>query len=345
MELNCGLVYVSDEDPGFYRKKRGRGFVYLDEKGKKINNEDVTNRIKNLVIPPVWKDVWICKLPNGHIQATGKDIKKRKQYIYHPEWTRYRNDNKFQRMADFARALPQIRKKSYEHLKLKNWSKEKVLGLIVQLLNEVYIRIGNNYYKEKNSTYGLTTLRRKHLLIEGKNIIFKYKAKSGKLRRVNIQNKKLIKLIKECAELPGYEVFRYIDEKGKYQCIDSYDVNEYLRMISGSDFSSKDFRTWGGTVLAVEKLEEAMEEMEKNPRLELIPTVVGKVADVLGNTKAICRDYYIHPAVLKIIEEDALGDYTKGLNRKYRQLSKELEPNELITLNIIETYKRLASNP
>lgn len=337
MDIISSLVYVSDVDPGIYRKRWGRGFQYLDEHGKKISGKDIIDRINELRIPPMWDDVWICKLPNGHIQATGKDVKRRKQYMYHPEWSKYRNSNKFKRMAQFARALPQIRKKSEEHLKLKQWTKEKVLGLVVQLLNGFYIRIGNNYYKEQNNTYGLTTLRRKHLMVEGKRLTFHYKAKSGKMKEVNVIDKQLVKLIKECSELPGHEIFRYVDEDGKYQCIDSYDVNQYIRLLSDGEFSSKDFRTWGGTVLAVDKLEEAIKELENNPRLELIPTVVGKVAEVLGNTKAICKDYYIHPSVLKIIEEDSLTQYSKGLYRKYRKLFKELAPNELIALNIIES--------
>src|SRR5690606_14759879 len=243
------------------------------------------------------------KKANGHLQATGKDQKNRKQYLYHEKWANYRNTSKFKRMADFARALPQIRAISLKDMKRKGWEKDKVLGLVVQFLNEAFIRIGNIYYREQNQTYGLTTLRRKHLHIDDNQLSFQYKAKSGKYRKIGVKNRKICKLIEECSELPGHEIFRYYDEATKsWTCIDSHDVNDYLRRITGEQFSSKDFRTWGGTVLAVEKYEEAKEAISENPRKAFLPTLVKKVAEELGNTVAICREYYIHPAILDAAE-------------------------------------------
>lgn len=335
-----GLVYVTDVDKGIYRKRAGKGFYYIDDQREKIKDEKILIRIKNLKIPPMWEDVWICRKANGHLQATGKDQKNRKQYLYHEKWATYRNTSKFKRMPEFARALPLIRATSLKDMNSKGWAKDKVLGLVVQFLNEAFIRIGNVYYKEQNQTYGLTTLRRKHLHIEGNQLSFQYKAKSGKYRKISIKNRKICKLIEKCSELPGHEIFRYYDESDKcWSCIDSYDVNEYLRRITGERYSSKDFRTWGGTVLAIEKYEEAKREINENNRKSLVPTLIKKVAGELGNTVAICREYYIHPAILDVVEKGGLDEYKKGINRKYIKLKDSLSQDELIALNIIETFE------
>ncbi len=340
-----GLVYVTDADKGIYRKRAGKGFYYIDDNKKKIVDEKILSRIKSLRIPPMWNDVWICKKANGHLQATGKDQKNRKQYLYHEKWANYRNTSKFKRMPEFARALPQIRAISLKDMNRKGWEKDKVLGLVVQFLNEAFIRIGNIYYREQNQTYGLTTLRRKHLHIEDNQLSFQYKAKSGKYRKIGIKNRKICKLIEECSELPGHEIFRYYDEATKcWTCIDSHDVNDYLRRITGEQFSSKDFRTWGGTVLAVEKYEEAKMEIAENTRKTLVPTLIKKVAAELGNTVAICREYYIHPHILDTVENDRLGEYQKGINRKYPKLKDSLSNYELTALNIIETFEKNVTN-
>lgn len=340
MEMIEGLVYISDQEKGYTRKKIGRGFAYLDDKGEKITNENTLKRIHDLKIPPMWKDIWICKKAKGHLQVTGKDQKGRKQYLYHALWMKHRNEDKFRRMAEFARALPVIREASLKHMRKRGWPKDKVLGLVVQFLNDYFIRIGNIYYKEQNETYGLTTLRRKHLQIEGKDLCFHYKAKSGKYRKISIKNNQLSRLIKECSELPGHEIFRYQDEDKKWYSVDSHDVNEYLRRITGAQFSSKDFRTWGGTVTAVEKYPDTRIEVSENSRKSLVPTLIKKVAEKLGNTVAICREYYIHPAVLDAVETEKLGAFEKGINRKYPQLKDRLSKEELVALNIIESYEK-----
>ncbi len=344
MEMISGLVYVTDADKGIYRKRAGKGFYYIDDQKEKIKDEKILARIAGLRIPPMWQDVWICKKANGHLQATGKDQKNRKQYLYHEKWAQYRNTSKFKRMPEFARALPLIRATSLKDMNRKTWEKDKVLGLVVQFLNEAFIRIGNIYYREQNQTYGLTTLRRKHLLVEDNQLSFQYKAKSGKYRKIGIKNRKICRLIKECAELPGHEIFRYYDEATKcWTCIDSHDVNDYLRRITGEQFSSKDFRTWGGTVLAVEKLEEAKNEIAENSRKALVPTLIKKVAAELGNTVAICREYYIHPAVLEAVEHETLEEFKKGVTRKYMKLKDALSDHELTALNVIDTFEKNVS--
>lgn len=344
MEMIRGLVYVTDADKGIYRKRAGKGFYYVDSNKQKVKDEKVLSRIAGLKIPPMWADVWICTKPNGHLQATGKDQRNRKQYLYHEKWAQYRNTSKFKRMPEFARALPLIRAASLKDMNQRGWAKDKVLGLVVQFLNEAFIRIGNIYYKEQNETYGLTTLRRKHLHIEDNQLSFQYKAKSGKYRKIGIKNRKICKLVKECSELPGHEIFRYYDEGNKcWTCIDSHDVNEYLRKITGEQFSSKDFRTWGGTVLAIEKYEEAKTEIGENTRKSLVPTLIKKVAAALGNTVAICRAYYIHPAILAVVESDGLDAYKKGINKKYIKLKDALSADELVALNIIETFENNTS--
>lgn len=340
MEIIKGLIYGSDDVIGYGRKRIGRGFIYLDENKNKIEDEAIIKRIKDLKIPPMWKDVWVSNKINTHLQATGKDQKGRKQYLYHAKWSQFRNESKFKRMEEFGKALPMIRKTSLQDMNLPGWSKDKILGLIVQLLNEAFIRIGNTYYKEQNETYGLTTLRRKHLKIQGKAVSFQYKAKSGKYRKISIKNSRLSKLIAQCSALPGHEIFRFQDdENGKWHNIDSHDVNEYLRKISGQQFSSKDFRTWGGSVSAIDKLEEAQAEVRNSKKKSLTPTLVKMVAEKLGNTVAICREYYIHPAVLEAAESNNVLAFGKGLNRKFPKLKNDLSHNELVVLNIIKTYE------
>lgn len=340
MGKNSTVIYGSEAHMGYFRRRMGKGFIYLDEHKNKVKDAAIIERIKGLKIPPMWNEVQISTEENTHLQATGKDQKGRKQYLYHPEWMTFRNACKFRRMTEFGLALPTIRKQSLADMQRKGWPKQKVLGLVVQILNEAFIRIGNVYYKEQNETYGLTTLRRKHLKIEGNKISFQYKAKSGKYRHIDIKNLRLRRLIKQCSELPGHEIFRYLDEEDKKWCsIDSHDVNEYLKAISGEQFSSKDFRTWGGSVTAIEKFEEAQEHALATNKKSIIPTLIKMVAQKLGNTVAICRDYYIHPAVLEAIESGALSKYSKELQSTPAQ-TVELSPNERIALNIIAAYEK-----
>lgn len=330
------LVYVTDEESGFMRKKWGRGHIYYSPEGNRIDKDEIADRLEKLVIPPNWNNVWISAKPNGHLQATGYDEKGRKQYLYHPDWLAYRNANKFNKLISFAKTLPKIRKRIKEDLKQESWGKMRVQALVVCVLDESYIRIGNKSYLEENNTYGLTTLRRKHLKVNEGEVVLNYQAKSGKQREVTIEQQELVKLIKECSELPGYEIFRY-QEGGKGKAIDSEDVNEYLREIAGEEFSSKDFRTWGGTVTAVEEFNEALKEVEENPRKELVSTLVKRVADRLGNTAAVCREYYIHPAVLQAAEEGRLAQLISR-SRVEQKDDFDLKKSEKIALRLLQTY-------
>lgn len=328
------LVYVGEGSPGFLRKKIGRGFVYLDKKGEKIAKKRVLERIQLLVIPPMWKDVWICKNSKGHLQVTGFDARGRKQYIYHPDWTAFRQNSKYGRLEKFGKKLPQIRKSVERDLRRKGWPREKILALIVMMLDEYFIRIGNKYYEHENKTYGLTTLRRKHIVEEDGKLYLQYKAKSGKDRKIKVESKRLINLIKKTSELPGYEIFKYQDASGSYHRLQSHDVNQYLALISGEPFTAKDFRTWGGTVSAMDHYPESLEMVREFPNRKLDATIIKKVAEVLGNTTAVCRKYYIHPKVMQVLLEGTLGRFEK---RKLKGVTDpdQLTENEQTVLKIL----------
>jgi DNA topoisomerase-1 len=334
------LRYVSDNDPGYIRRKRGKTFVYETAKGERVTDEKVLQRIKSMVIPPMWEKVWICRHHNGHIQVTGLDAKKRKQYLYHPAWTEYRQGSKFQKMTEFARFLPLMRAHINTDLHRKGWPKEKVLALVVHLLDEAHMRIGNLQYRDLNQTYGLTTLRRRHMTATSGRITFNYKAKSGIQREIHIVNKSLVRLIKQCAELPGYEVFKYLDEEGKPQTVDSYDVNNYLKNITGENFSAKDFRTWGGTKQAVRVYPQALEEFNAHPRKTFKNILIKMVATKLGNTIKVCESYYIHPNVLNCLLAGRYEEFAKTAKNRYRKLSQSLEMPEVIALNMIENFNQ-----
>ncbi|MEQ9443297.1 MAG: DNA topoisomerase IB [Cyclobacteriaceae bacterium] len=334
--LPRSLIYQDDTQPGYCRVKRGRGHSYLDG-DTKLTDATVLNWIKSLVIPPDWNDVWISKNPNGHLLATGYDAKGRKQYLYHPLWAKYRNEAKFRKMKLFGQTLPIIREKIQHHLRLKGWPKEKVLALTIQLLDQYGLRIGNEQYKRENETFGLTTLRRKHLDFQKGVGRLEYKAKSGKYRKISIQKGQLARLVKRCSELPGYEIFKYQGEDGKYHQIHSQDVNEYLQEVSGEEFTCKDFRTWYGTVTTLEKIEEARSALTENPRLKLDTTLVKLVAEELGNTVSVCRDYYIHPKVMQVaLTEDKLDKVRqKKLKGIKNTAMKYLDEYEQTVLRII----------
>lgn len=334
------LIYLSDDSPGFRRKGRGKGFEFFDENGKKITDPETIDRISSLGIPPAWKQVWIAPDPRGHIQATGLDDKGRKQYIYHPKWTEYRNAGKFAKMAEFAKALPEIRQRVQKDLRKQGWPRDKVTALVVSLLDESYLRIGNQSYAKENETYGLTTLRRKHMDVNGASVEFHFKAKSGKQQQVKIRKPRLIKLIKECSELPGYEIFKYIDEDGTKSNLSSQDVNAYLHEISDGGFTAKDFRTWGGTVLAVKAYEKTKAEIAANPRKKFTTNLVRNVAKKLGNTVAICREYYIHPCIIEHAENDdlKLEQLQKAADKKYHKLGPQLDIHEKVALFLVERH-------
>lgn len=312
----AGLKYITDSAPGISRVKNGKSFVYYSPEGKKINAEEVLERIKKLVIPPAWQDVWVSPIASGHLQVTGKDARGRKQYKYHADWTSLRNLTKFDRLIFFAKRLPDIRKTNRKNLKLPGMPKNKALAVIVELLDKVFIRIGNEEYKKTNQTYGLTTLRDKHVKIKKDEIEFKFIAKSGKESNITLKDKLLAKLVKKCREIPGYHLFQYFDENGSNVEIHSQDVNSYLKEITGEDFTAKDFRTWAGTVNAYNILKDCVECSTEKDRKKAVVSCIKEVAQMLNNTVAICRKYYIHPRVIDAFADSTLYNYGNSLKGK-----------------------------
>jgi DNA topoisomerase I len=293
-----GLRYVSDDSPGIRRKKAGKGFFYLQASGARLANPHILRRLKALAVPPAWTDVWLCPSADGHIQATGRDARGRKQYRYHAAFREMRESVKFEHLLAFAEALPTIRAKVAEHMAQRGLPREKVLATVVHLLETTLIRVGNDDYAKHNKSYGLTTLKNRHVAIEGSEIRFRFTGKSGKQWSLKLRDRRVAKIIRACQELPGQELLQYFDESGKLRAVTSSDVNAYLREISGQDVTAKDFRTWAGTVLAALALSEleifkTLTEAKRNLR-----AAIGQVAARLGNTPTICRKCYIHPEVL-----------------------------------------------
>jgi DNA topoisomerase-1 len=295
----AGLRYVSDSKPGILRKKSGKGFRYIAPDGAAVRDRETLARVKSLVIPPAWTDVWICTQANGHLQATGRDARGRKQSRYHPKWREVRDETKYERMTHFAEALPVIRAQVQEDLGLPGLPRPKMLATIVRLMEATHIRVGNVEYARENGSYGLTTMRNKHVEVHGSTVTFTFQGKSRVHHTVNLQDRRLAGIVKRCVDIPGYELFQYLDGDGTHHAIDSSDVNDYLREITGQHFTAKDFRTWAGSVLACDVLRElgpfnSATEAKKNV-VQAIATVAAK----LGNTPTVCRKCYVHPAVLE----------------------------------------------
>ncbi|WP_373517833.1 DNA topoisomerase IB [Pricia sp.] len=297
---------IDDSAMCISRKKRGKGYSFYDEKGNLIKDKKVLKRLQGLVIPPMWKDVMVCRFDDGHIQAIGRDPKNRKQYIYHSVYEKQQQEAKFKKMLEFSELLPKIRKKAHKDLDAKGWGKDKLVALIILILDEYGIRIGNKEYKKQNESYGLTTLRRKHLSIEDDELLLSFTGKSHQEQEVHIDDEILVPFIKEVADLPGYEIFKYSDDQKNSHDVDSDDVNEYIAEYMGPDFSSKDFRTWSANRLAVECYPLALEELEDGSRKKFSNIVIKMVAAELGNTPTVCRDYYVHPALFRSIDEKTL---------------------------------------
>jgi len=317
---DAGLRYVSDEQPGYTRKQKGDDFEYFDTKGQPITDETRLLRIRRLAIPPAYSDVWICPTANCHLQATGRDARGRKQYRYHEKWRAARDETKYDRMLTFGAALPKIRKRVEADLALPGLPKEKVLATIVSIMERTFIRVGNEEYARTNKSYGLTTMRNKHVDVKGSKVQFKFRGKSGVEHAVDIADRRLARIVKKVQDLPGQELFAYVDDSGTPRDVKSQDVNDYLRDITGEDFTAKDFRTWAGTVLAAVALNhldacETQKEAKKN-----VKNAIGAVAKILGNTPAVCRKCYIHPAVL---ETYLSGNMIEGLKHKTEEALAE----------------------
>ena len=317
---DAGLRYVSDDQPGFSRQRKGEEFEYFDAKGKPIRDEQRLLRIKRLAIPPAWRDVWICPSPNGHIQATGRDDRRRKQYRYHERWREIRDENKYDRLISFGKALPKIRRRVKKDLALSGLPREKVLATIVQLLERSLIRVGNEEYARENKSFGLTTMQDRHVDVKGSKLRFRFRGKSGRQHEVDVTDRRVAKIVLKLQDLPGQDLFQYVDDEGDPHNITSQDVNEYLREITGEDFTAKDFRTWAGTVLAAIALSAAGEFETKKQAKANIKNAIEAVAKILGNTSAICRQCYIHPIVLETyLNGNSLDGLKQGTEKELAQ--------------------------
>ncbi|MDP9371326.1 MAG: DNA topoisomerase IB [Chloroflexota bacterium] len=330
------MRYVTDAAPGIRRKRAGKHFSYIGLDGKPIRDRETLQRIRSLGIPPAYKDVWISPDPRGHLQATGYDAKGRKQYRYHPRWREVRDETKFERMLAFGRALPKIRERVDHDLSLPGLPREKVLATVVRLLETTLIRVGNEEYAQQNRSYGLTTMRDKHVDIKDSRIRFKFRGKSGKEHDIDIKDRRLANIIKRCRDIPGQELFQYIDDEGERQAIDSDDVNKYLKEITGDDFTAKDFRTWAGTVLCSLALQE-FEAVDSDAQAKKnIVQAVKSVSERLGNTPAVCRKSYIHPAVLESYTDGSmLGTLRQLTEQELVEAAQDLRSEEAAVMGLL----------
>ncbi len=331
------LIYVSDIKPGIERVKKGKGFVYFFE-NKKITDTEIINRIKHLVIPPAWKNVWICSIANGHIQATGLDIKNRKQYRYHPQWNKLRNQTKFSRLLLFGEKLPLLRLQLEKDLSKKELCLEKVLATVISVMERTYIRIGNSEYEKANGSYGLTTLKDHHVKFQGNSIQFSFTGKKGIAHKISLENNKLAKIVKQCREIPGKELFQYYDSNGNKHAIDSGTVNNYIRAITGEDFTAKDFRTWAGTLNALNAFKQLGNAETQTEIKKKIVEALDYVSKKLGNTRTVCKKYYVHPLVIDLFEKKSLSAYMDELDKieKDDDLTGWTK-NEFILMKILRT--------
>jgi DNA topoisomerase I len=334
--MAAGLRYVSDDCSGITRKSRGDSFAYYHATGGVIRSSRELQRIRSLVIPPAWKNVWICPRPDGHLQATGIDAKGRKQYKYHPDWRTVRDEAKYERVMSFARNLPKIRARVAEDLKLPGLCREKVLATIVKFLEISLIRIGNDEYAQTNRSFGLTTMQNRHVEVEGSTVNFEFRGKSGKKHKIAVSDRRLAKIVRKCQDLPGQRLFEYTDSNGKIAAVCSEDVNEYLQSISGEPFTAKDFRTWAGTVLAAIALGQMEEVDSKAAAKKNVLTAVEAVARMLGNTAAICRKCYIHPAVITRYMDGRLAQTLRvKADSEISDHLHELKPEEAAVLSLL----------
>ena len=333
---SVGLRYVSDARPGIQRRKSGTGFFYLHPDGSKLSEPNVLRRIKALAVPPAWVDVWICPSADGHIQATGRDIKGRKQYRYHARFREVRESTKYEHVVAFAHALPAIRETVRMHMGLRGLPREKVLATVVHLLENTFIRVGNDDYAKQNNSYGLTTLKNRHAAVNGNEVRFRFIAKSGKQWFSRVKDRRVAKIIKACQELPGQELLQYLDEEGNSQDVTSSDVNAYLREITGKDITAKDFRTWAGTVLAAMALGE-MKRFDSAAQAKLnLRAAIERVAARLGNTPTICRKCYVHPEILSsYMDGNLILEIKTEVDSQLRESLAGLKPEEAAVLALL----------
>lgn len=331
------LVYVSDSMPGIRRIKKGKSFSYVYN-NKTVTDKECLQRIRKLVIPPAWKNVWICSRDNGHLQVTGLDMRKRKQYKYHPLWNTLRNHTKFYRLYEFGRALPAMRLHLEKDLALPGLPFRKVIASVVALLERTNIRVGNASYEKIYGSYGLSTMKDKHVKVEGTDIRFSFKGKKGIYHKITLRNKRLAKIVQACRDIPGQELFQYYDEDGTIRSIDSGMVNDYIREISQADFTAKDFRTWAGTLQAVRAFKELGLFTTATEAKQKIAAALDIVSGQLGNTRTVCKKYYVHPVIISLYESNSLGKYLNELDtiEKNDALS-DLTTEENVLMKILKS--------
>ncbi|RXK86291.1 DNA topoisomerase IB [Filimonas effusa] len=333
------LVYVNDAQPGISRIKAGKGFSYKYH-NRTLKDKSQIERIKKLVIPPAWENVWICPLPNGHIQATGFDVRKRKQYRYHTRWQVIRSETKFHHLYEFGKKLPLLRKQVRRDLQLPGLPENKVIALVISLMEHTLIRIGSNEYEKLNGSYGLTTLKDKHVAVSGDNLRFSFKGKKGVVHDIKLHHRKLAKLVKQCRDIPGKELFQYYDDQGMHRSLDSGMVNRYIKEITGDEFTAKDFRTWAGSVQALQ----AFCALEAAGTATLcrknIVAVLDQVSARLGNTRAVCKKYYVHPGLIRLYEEKQLPKYREQLNAPAGASKTGLSSEEMTLMKLLRLMNR-----
>lgn len=331
----ANLVYVSDVQPGISRVRKKDKFIYMMG-GKVIKDVDTLNRIKRLVIPPAWENVWICPIENGHLQVTGLDVKKRKQYKYHTLWNSLRNHTKFYRLHSFGKVIPAIRERIEADLSLPGLPLNKVLAAVVCLMERTSIRIGNNMYEKLYGSFGLTTLKDRHVKIKGADMQFIFKGKKGITHNISITSKRLATIVKKCRDIPGKELFQYYDAEGNHKCIDSGMVNSYLKIISGEDFTAKDFRTWAGTVHAIIAFRDIGVSETATAAKRNVVAALDHVSEHLGNTRTVCKKYYVHPTIISLYESNTLHTYLKTINKFKKSNENDLQGEEKLLMKILE---------
>jgi DNA topoisomerase-1 len=332
----ANLIYVTDKEPGIERRKKGKDFEYFFD-DKKIKDDEELLRIKHLVIPPAWEKVWVCKQENGHLQATGFDLKNRKQYRYHPNWNALRNETKYYRLHDFGKSLPDIRLQLEKDLSLPELTERKVLAAVISLMERTNIRIGNAFYEKEYGSFGLTTLKDRHVKFNGTSVSFTFKGKKGVNHNITMRSKRLARIVKKCRDIPGEELFQFYDAEGNHRSIDSGLVNKYIREISNADFTAKDFRTWAGTIQAFLALKSigCCETVTETKRK--IVEALDIVSEHLGNTRTVCKKYYVHPLILSLYESKKLDDYVSQLDKIEKDDDKAgLSPEEKMVMKILE---------
>lgn len=339
----AGLRYSNDAQPGYRRRRRGSGWEYLDEDGATLHDAEQVQRIHHLAIPPAWTDVWICRDPRGHLQATGRDARGRKQYRYHPRWREVRDETKYGRMAGFAEVLPRIRRRVSRDLGRDGLVRDRVLASIVRLLDTTYLRVGNEEYAKENRSFGLTTLRDRHVEVDGSMIHLEFRGKSGKMQEVDVRDRRVAKVVKRLQDLPGHELFQYCDEDGSRRPVTSDDVNDYIRDAAGDDYTAKDFRTWAGTVLAAWALRGLGEHTSERQAKHQLTEAIAETARALGNTPAVCRRCYVHPEVISAHLDGSLLRDLAEAEEELRESRDDLSPRETAVLKLLRS--RLAASP